>query len=354
MKKILFYQPDFLQGNFFSLEHEYKILDPFIVLKRKLAKIGYEAQTIDESPLVEAEKIVFIDYRSVFTDLYPGIQKKPRLLYDQLRGKKRTRRNYYSEAIKLGLRKKLVLLMLESRSVSPLNYSPKLLASFDQILTWDDDLVDNKKFFKLIPPYYRHPEPPLLVPFKGKKLLTSMTQNKTSSFPGELYTARKNSIRYFDTNFPNDFVMYGGRWHKPKGLLQKLFPQTIERFNTYQGVPMDKMGKLSKYKFTLCYENATGIKGYITEKIFDCFWAGTVPIYWGATNVTDYIDKNAFVDRRGFESDAALGRFIAGVNEVEYNRYTQAIKSYLKSRQFQKFQPDAFAADFIKNLGLKK
>jgi hypothetical protein len=39
-----------------------------------------------------------------------------------------------------------------------------------------------------------------------------------------------------------------------------------------------KKNTLEKYKFSICYENARDIPGYITEKIFDCFFAGCVPI----------------------------------------------------------------------------
>ena len=36
------------------------------------------------------------------------------------------------------------------------------------------------------------------------------------------------------------------------------------------------------------------VKGYITEKIFDSFFAGVVPIYWGAENITDYVPKSLY------------------------------------------------------------
>lgn len=44
-----------------------------------------------------------------------------------------------------------------------------------------------------------------------------------------------------------------------------------------------------------------GEKGYITEKIFDCFFPGVIPIYWGAENVTDYIPQDTFIDRRNLK-----------------------------------------------------
>jgi hypothetical protein len=48
--------------------------------------------------------------------------------------------------------------------------------------------------------------------------------------------------------------------------------------------------------------------GWITEKIFDCMRADCVPVYWGASNVLDYVDPEAFVDRRRFASNSELER----------------------------------------------
>jgi len=38
---------------------------------------------------------------------------------------------------------------------------------------------------------------------------------------------------------------------------------------------------MEQYKFSIYHENARNIPGYITEKIFDSFFAGCVPVYWG-------------------------------------------------------------------------
>lgn len=36
-----------------------------------------------------------------------------------------------------------------------------------------------------------------------------------------------------------------------------------------------------KTKHYFCFENVRDLPGYITEKIFDCFFAEYIPIYWG-------------------------------------------------------------------------
>ena len=42
----------------------------------------------------------------------------------------------------------------------------------------------------------------------------------------------------------------------------------------------DKINFISRSIFNICPENST-YEGYCTEKIFQAFEAGTVPVYWG-------------------------------------------------------------------------
>lgn len=76
------------------------------------------------------------------------------------------------------------------------------------------------------------------------------------------------------------------------------------------------------------------IKGYITEKIFDCFFANCVPIYWGASNVTDYIPENTFIDYRKFRNINKVVNYIENMKEEEYNIYLNNIHNFLKSDSF--------------------
>jgi len=56
----------------------------------------------------------------------------------------------------------------------------------------------------------------------------------------------------------------------------------------------DKWDGLAPYRYALAVENYAG-PDYWTEKIADCFLAGTMPIYFGATNIADYFPKESFV-----------------------------------------------------------
>jgi len=48
------------------------------------------------------------------------------------------------------------------------------------------------------------------------------------------------------------------------------------------------------------------MQGYVTEKIFDCFYAGTIPLYLGASDIPELIPKEAFIDCRQFSSWAKM------------------------------------------------
>ncbi len=104
---------------------------------------------------------------------------------------------------------------------------------------------------------------------------------------------------------------------------------------------------LEKYKFAICYENARDISGYITEKIFDCFFAGCVPIYWGANNITEHIPKDCFIDKREFESYEKLYEFITSINNEKYLQYLENIETFLKSDKAYLFSSEFFAKTLI-------
>lgn len=55
----------------------------------------------------------------------------------------------------------------------------------------------------------------------------------------------------------------------------------------------DKWETLAPYKYHIALENSSS-KYYWTEKISDCFLAGTFPIYYGCTNINDYFPEKSF------------------------------------------------------------
>lgn len=82
--------------------------------------------------------------------------------------------------------------------------------------------------------------------------------------------------------------------------------------------------------------------GYVTEKIFDSFISGCVPIYWGAPNITDYVPKSCFIDRTDFRSHEDLYVYLSTMSEETHQKHITAIKEFLMSDSAFKFSSRAF------------
>ena len=75
-------------------------------------------------------------------------------------------------------------------------------------------------------------------------------------------------------------------------------------------------GVLAGHDFALCFENMI-LPGWITEKLFDCFYAGTVPIYWDATDIERWVPRECFVDMRQFAGYEELRGFLMACSRAD-------------------------------------
>jgi hypothetical protein len=227
---------------------------------------------------------------------------------------------------------KLILFMWEPKTVLRRMYLPRVHNWFSQIYTWDDSLVDGKTYFKFNYPVLS-PMIEQLPAFEEKKFCTLVASDLKSKYENELYSERKAVIRFFEQVGEKDFEFYGKKWDP-------------SQYRSYRGTVADKLGTIKNYKFSICYENTHGTQGYITEKIFDCFAAGTIPIYWGASNVEDYIPKGCFIDRRDFSSMEQLYLFLKQMKKEDYEGYLSRIQSFLISTAAKKFTQEALNESF--------
>lgn len=79
----------------------------------------------------------------------------------------------------------------------------------------------------------------------------------------------------------------------------------------------NKTEYLKQFKFNICPENSKE-KGYITEKLFDAFCAGCIPIWWGDENIEpDVINKNAVLYWKKDEDNEVLIKEIEKLNKDE-------------------------------------
>lgn len=161
----------------------------------------------------------------------------------------------------------------------------------------------------------------------------------------DLYDFRYKAISYFISL--NKLKLYGINWDKKKSLSTNLFvkiratnPQPID----------DKIKTLENYRFALCFENCI-YPGYLTEKIFDCFFAGTIPIYYGAPDIQEYIPKECFIDFRDFNDFAKLNSFLEGIDKKVASKYYDATTKFLKAGEFHKFTDLNLADRIMKLIG---
>lgn len=79
----------------------------------------------------------------------------------------------------------------------------------------------------------------------------------------------------------------------------------------------NKTEQQKKCKFTLCFES-TKHEGFITEKITDAFFADTIPVYYGSSDVTHYFNENAFINCSDYDSfEAVIQKIIEIDNDDE-------------------------------------
>ncbi|MCL4557753.1 MAG: glycosyltransferase family 10 [Deltaproteobacteria bacterium] len=251
------------------------------------------------------------------------------------------------------------LLMMESKIERMDNWDLKRHTHFRRIFTCFDELVDNERYIKI---NYGQKIPDTVDFDTGgrEKLCTMIAGHKLKRHPLELYSERVKAIRWFESHHPDDFDLYGMGWdmHYFQGPFRKLnterfvMPVLLRKllapdFKSYRGPVRSKNETLRKYRFAICYENARDVPGYITEKIFDCFFAGCIPIYLGAPNVTDYIPETAFIDKRNFKTYEELYRYIKGMGEETYRGYGAAIQDFVRSGKIHPFSAGNFAKTII-------
>ena len=93
----------------------------------------------------------------------------------------------------------------------------------------------------------------------------------------------------------------------------------------------------------MAYENTTKHLGMISEKIFDCFAAGSVPIYLGAPNITDYIPRECFIDVRDYAGYGELYEDLANMSESRYQGYLSAAREFIGSPNYYPFTTSSYA-----------
>lgn len=304
-------------------------------LRKVLQEQGYGLKTVDLGSLQKAEKILFISMH---------------------------RDEYFKRCLKLGLKAKMVLFEVEFPTYSSSNVAnngdypiSEYRREFGRVLTWNEEIVDNKRIFKVNLPNNWYNGNVDDVSFEDRKLLVMIASKKHSCHPLELYSERERAILFFQENIPKSFDLYGTHWDRSlvrfssrhlsfidaNGFWRKVekflgIDRAVQwlmgepRFKTFRGYSSNKYETMSNYRFVLCYENVGGMKGAVSAKIFSCFQARCVPVYLGAPNITDIVPSKTFIDKRKFTYPELL-EYLESIEKGEFNEFLHNIKNFLES-----------------------
>ena len=323
--------PVYLNNGLFGENTKYdrdNVLSGWRFLKKYSEERGIILNTIDfwdPSKATENDIYVSFDHKRFIRKLYWKV------------------RNKQYPIIKLDKFKKKILFHFEPPIVMPEIYCGirNLPEIYDKVFfTWK---VNNPKinyfyfpqvYTGILSDYWNETE---------RGFLTIINANRKAHFRyKELLTERVRAVIFFSKT--NDIDLYGFGWEKPPLFPYWFHKNTIKK--VYKGPVKDKYKKLSEYNFALAYENCE-LPGYITEKIFDCFFVGTIPIYLGAPDIKEYIPENCFIDKRDFKNYKKLREFLKSLTESEIKNYKENGRRFLESEQYKPFTKEYFAKIFV-------
>ena len=97
---------------------------------------------------------------------------------------------------------------------------------------------------------------------------------------------------------------------------------------------------LKSYKYSVIIENSSEVN-YFTEKLIDACLLETVPIYWGAPNISEYFDVRGFIICENFEeikyamSKMSDEDYLSKIKWIKKNKKTASYHADFKKRAAQ-------------------
>ena len=198
---------------------------------------------------------------------------------------------------------------------------------------------------------------------RDRKFLCMISQNKLPNlWHNELYTERLRLLEHFSRSDSID--LYGIGWdvmlfrvgerRMPAQLVrvqrfvwERLpftrnhpYEDVIQR--VYRGPVASKHETMSDYTFAITYENME-LEGWINEKIFDAFLVGTVPVFRGAPDITDYVPPECFIDARRVAMHGELEAFLLIARRAGDREVPENARAFMSSEGYRPFTEQMFA-----------
>lgn len=148
----------------------------------------------------------------------------------------------------------------------------------------------------------------------------------------ELYSERIKAIATLNKRNGVDLFGRGwDRWWSRQSIWWPYWRYRRSIMSSYRGSCESKWDVLSNYRFSLCFENMP-MTGYVTEKLFDCLYAGTVPIYWGAPDIDCLVPSGAFIDMRNFDNYNEMLDYVLSMSAHQWQGMREIGREFLRNR----------------------
>jgi hypothetical protein len=149
-------------------------------------------------------------------------------------------------------------------------------------------------------------------------------ENNTQQFLIHLHVLRHlfvlqekgNFQLIFHYQFPNVFYLFS--W--------------FSTITNYRGAPDSKPELLENYLYSLIIENDCS---YISEKLFDSFFSGTIPIYVGLDVSKTYIPTDLII--RADRSIRSIKKAISVASRVNYAEWLLKLETWINLRETENF-----------------
>lgn len=200
-------------------------------------------------------------------------------------------------------RENVIFITSEEKTQIP-EYPKKYLAQFGCIITSRDDI----KHHNVIRTHY-------LAPWQIKKTYSELKSILVFDKTKNLSTLTSNSTWLEGHKKRYAFV------NRMKGH----FKDKLDWFCKGENFIEDKWNGLANYRYSLAIENSSH-PNYFTEKITDCFLAGSMPIYWGCPNILDYFPEKSLILIDINDYLGAINKIEEAIEENLFDKYFNYLK----------------------------
>ena len=189
---------------------------------------------------------------------------------------------------------------------------------FDYVLTYDENLLKlDSRFLPYVVGQCRVEAKDQMI-YQKSKMLSMIASNKTSTIGHQL----RHKVA----------LLFGSKYN-------------IDLFGTGYNSFDSKLTPLKDYMFSISIMNSQ-MNNFFTEVLIDLFKTGTVPIFWGASNIDQYFNTDGMII---FNTIDELENILNNLTTEDYDNRLEAIQDNFE-RASKYLSTDDYIADILESL----